>query len=120
MRETFRAIALCWLCGTLAPQAFALTPMPLLDTVWGWHATTAVDGKRMVVDAPERYTLQLLSDGTVRVRADCNHGSGRYQSNDVELRFGPIATTKRGCPAGSRGGEFLAAIAGVPGLSAAC
>ena len=62
---------------------------------------------------PERYTIELLADGAVRVRADCNRGRGRYEAADVELRFGPIAATKIGCPADSRDREFLDALARV-------
>jgi heat shock protein HslJ len=110
-----RATAIAWLfMVALAPGASALTPMPLVDTVWAWHATTGADGgPTSSVASPERYTLRLAADGSVRVRADCNRGSGRYEANDVELSFGPIATTKMGCPAGSRGSEFLDALARV-------
>lgn len=43
------------------------------------------------------------------VRADCNRGSGTWQSPAGQrLTFGPIATTKMGCPPGSLGDQFLA------------
>ena len=90
-----------------------LTPLPLIDTVWVWHATVREDGTRDVVGSPERYTIRLLSDGGMRVRADCNRGGGRYEATDVDLRFGPIATTKMGCPPGSRDGDFLEALSRV-------
>jgi heat shock protein HslJ len=111
MRAWMRLLAFALLCcPSAARDANALMPMPLLDTVWSWHSTTAADGSRTPVASPEKYTLQLLRDGTARVRADCNRGGGAYRSNDVELRFDRIATTKRGCAAGSRGREFLAAL----------
>lgn len=97
-------------CPPMARDAVALMPMPLFETVWSWHSTIAADRSRTPVASPERYTVQLLRDGTVRVRADCNRGSGAYRSSDVELRFERIAMTKRGCPAGSRDREFLAAL----------
>ena len=95
----------------VADAARALSPFPLTETVWAWHSTGGGDNGAAALASPERYTFQLLGDGTVRVRADCNRGGGRYEANDVELRFGPIATTKKGCPAGSRGREFLDALA---------
>ena len=107
-------VVIAALLGLVSAQdAFALTPMPLFETVWSWHSTDAAGGSRTSVSAPERYTVQLLADGTARVRADCNRGAGSYRSNDVELRFEGIAMTKRGCPPGSRDGEFLAALARV-------
>ena len=98
--------------ATFAEQGIALTPLPLVDTVWAWHSTT-VGGQRSAVASPERYTLRLGADGAARVRADCNRGTGRYEVNDVELRFGAIATTKVGCPNGSRGREFVDTLARV-------
>lgn len=99
--------------AAFAGLAAGLTPFPLTNTVWAWHASVGDDGARAIVSSPQRYTIQLLPDGTVRVRADCNPGGGRYEGNDVELRFGPIATTKKGCPVGSRDREFLEALARV-------
>lgn len=93
--------------------AAALSPFPLIGTVWAWHASARDGGVRAGVAAPDRYTIELSPDGSVRVRADCNRGGARYEANDVELRFGPIATTKTGCPAGSRDREFLDALAKV-------
>ena len=114
MHAWIRLLALAVACGApAAKDALALMPMPLLETVWSWHSTSADDGKRSVVASPERYTLQLLRDGTARVRADCNRGSAAYRSNDVELRFDRITVTKRGCPAGSRGNDFVAGLARV-------
>jgi heat shock protein HslJ len=99
--------------AVFAGVAAGLTPFPLTNTVWAWHATIGDDGARAPVSSPQRYTIQLLPDGTVRVRADCNPGGGRYEATDVDLRFGPIKTTKKGCPAGSRDREFLEALSRV-------
>ena len=99
--------------AAFANLAAGLTPFPLVDTVWAWHASVDDNSVRSTVDSPQRYTIQLLPDGSVRVRADCNLGGGRYEANDVELRLGPIATTKKGCPAGSQGRAFLEALSRV-------
>lgn len=114
MRSLLRAV--CALVVVLGSAiAHALTPMPLRDTVWALQSMLGADGTRSNIATPERYTLQLADDGTVRVRADCNRGSGRYEANDVELRFAPIATTKMGCGAGSRGEAFVQALARADG-----
>lgn len=113
MRAWMHVAALVFVvcCPPIARDAEALMPMPLTDTVWSWRSTAAANGSVTPVSTPDLYTVQLVSDGTVRVRADCNRGAGTYRSNDVELRFECIGTTKRGCPAGSRGAEFVAALA---------
>ena len=98
-----------------ADVAAALSPFPLIGTVWAWYATTESSGERARVASPERYTIELLPDGALRVRADCNRGAGRYTAADVDVRFSPIATTKIGCPAGSRDREFLEGLASVDG-----
>ena len=109
IRTLLTALGLALLFVT--PSAPALSPFPLIETVWAWHPAGGGDSRPADVASPDRYTFQLLGDGSVRVKADCNRGGGRYEANDVELRFGPIATTKKGCPAGSRGREFLDALA---------
>ena len=104
------AVLLAATCAAWSDGVAALSPFPLLGTIWAWHAMAVDGGVRTPIEAPERYTIELLPDGDARVRADCNRGRGRYQANDVELRFGPIATTKIGCPAGSRDRAFLDAL----------
>lgn len=99
---------------TFATVSTPLSPFPLVGTVWAWRATGG-DGTRGGGASPDRYTIELLPDGAARVRADCNRGGGTYTANDVDLRFGPIATTKRGCAQGSRDREFLEALAKVEG-----
>lgn len=104
------ATALAVLAAASSGGVAALTPFPLIGTVWAWHAMALDGGTRTPIEAPDRYTIELLPDGAARVRADCNRGQGRYEANDVDLRFGAIATTKIGCPAGSRDRAFLAAL----------
>ena len=103
------AVVVAAICAASSGGVAALTPFPLLGTVWAWQAV--VDGDaRTPIEAPERYTIELRPEGDARVRADCNRGRGRYEANDVDLRFGPIATTKIGCPSGSRDRAFLEAL----------
>ena len=97
--------------------ASALSPMPLVGTVWEWERAGAAASGRAAIDerSRRRYTLELAPGGALRVQADCNHGSGRYEHDGDQLRLGPIATTKKGCPAGSLGTEFVRRLAGVDG-----
>jgi heat shock protein HslJ len=47
-------------------------------------------------------TIQLGADGSVTIDTGCNSGGGRVTVDGQTLRFGDIATTKRGC-AGAAG-----------------
>ena len=79
----------------------------LIGNVWSWQQSD-IGGQRVDIDGPERYTIEFQSDGTVRVRADCNRGAGRYaEAANGALSLSSIATTKMGCPGGSKGSEFV-------------
>jgi len=64
-------------------------------------------GLLVVAAAPERYTLSFQAGGRVNVRADCNRGSGGYEVDSAQMKFGAIALTKMACPAGSQDADFL-------------
>ena len=60
-----------------------------------------MNGEHVDVDDPNKYTLQLLPDGTVRIRADCNRGFGTYAMTGREISFSKTAYTRAACPPGS-------------------
>ena len=92
----------------VAGAASALTPLPLVGTVWLWSPPDDVDAAR-------RYSLELRDDGTMQVQADCNRGKGRYEHRDDTLRLGPVAATKQACGGPSRGDEFVRRLAAIDG-----
>jgi heat shock protein HslJ len=75
-------------------------------TVWMWEETTTPTGVTSV-DQPEKYTLELLSDGQFRLTADCNSGSGSYtlEEGNISLEIGPM--TRAECGPDSLDDEFL-------------
>ena len=85
----------------------------LTGTVWTWQGTQTSDGRKVVPDAPERYTLEFQPGGRVNVRVDCNRGSTSYLLTGGALTFGPLALTKMACPPGSRDAEFARDLATV-------
>ena len=91
----------------MAPAGDAL----LTNTVWTWQGTQFANGARIAPATPERYAIEFQPGGMVKVRADCNRGSGSYLLNAGQLTFGPIALTKMMCPPGSSDGEFLKGLA---------
>ena len=55
------------------------------------------------------FTLELATDGSMTLRADCNHGRGTWSSDSAgRLTFGPIAATRALCPPGSLHDRYLA------------
>jgi heat shock protein HslJ len=80
----------------------------LVDTVWQWQAyRDQAELNDIEVIEPERYTLQLLSDGTYTLKADCNNGRGEYalEGSALTLETGPM--TRAACGPESQDAEFL-------------
>jgi len=80
----------------------------LTGRTWSWQRTTYADGRSVVPDAPERYTIEFMGDGRAQLRADCNRGGTRYDAGAHRaLSLAPAALTKMGCPRGSKDVEFV-------------
>ncbi len=47
---------------------------------------------------PDHYTLKLLPDGKVSIRADCNLGGGVYTLRGNEISIEITHTTRAACP----------------------
>ena len=109
----------------LASIAACTTPMTmpwderkpaLTGSMWRWTETLMSDGTHIRPAAPERYSLEFLPDGATRVRADCNTGSGRYETAaDRKLTLGRLAVTQAACLPGSLGDAYLKGLANVSG-----
>ncbi len=84
---------------------------PLVGTVWQLERIQMMDDTELRPDDPPRYTLALGADGSAAVRADCNRGHGRHQIDGVQLRIGPLATTRMMCPPGSLGDRYAQLLA---------
>ncbi len=86
----------------------------LAGTEWRLVRIVSVDDRVDVPDDPSRYTLTFGTDGSVKVRADCNMGRGSWRSASAgELRFGPMAATRAECPPGSLYDRYMAQFAWV-------
>jgi heat shock protein HslJ len=80
----------------------------IVGVVWRWVKFLGGDGTTIIVDDPEKYTLELLPDGMVRIEADCNSASGTYTldaAGGLTLELGP--TTLAECGPGSLYDEYL-------------
>ena len=83
-----------------------VAPSPL-SGVWQLHRFEYMSGKTVNVDQPDRYTLEFLSDGKVRVKADCNSGTGTYTVSGDRLAIENVGLTKMACAAGSPSDQFV-------------
>ena len=92
----------------------------LYDVAWQWTELHEIaPASPSVVADPENSTARFGSDGTVGLKADCNSGSGSYQSDGSRLAFGPMAITVALCVPGSLsdqllklGGDAVSAVGG--------
>lgn len=81
----------------------------LAGSNWRLVKIQSMDDTELVPDDAAKYTLDFDADGRAALRADCNRGSGSWQSPAPgQLRFGPIAATRAMCPPGSISDRYLA------------
>ena len=101
--------------AAVAAAASAATPERTLGAFdWRWEWTEYADRTRTVSEDPARYIVRFGERNALRVRADCNSGSGRHvERDDGSMTLSRIATTKKGCGKGSQDREFLKNLADV-------
>jgi heat shock protein HslJ len=110
------ALASIGACTTPVTMPWDERKPALTGSVWRWTETLMSDDTRIRPAAPERYSLEFLPDGATRVRADCNTGSGRYETAaDRQLTLGRLAVTQAACLPGSLGDAYLKGLANVSG-----
>jgi len=91
--------------GPTSGQPATITGVPWRLVVIQWadgHATRPAD--------PDGYVFELGADGRVSGKADCNRMMGTYTLDASTLHFGPLATTRMACPAGSLAPDWLRAL----------
>jgi heat shock protein HslJ len=87
-------------------------PADVVGKIWQWESWTS-PVETFDVATPERYTLQLMPDGSVHARFDCNRGGGPYTIGEGRLAFGPLRSTRMACPPDTLGNRFSAELARV-------
>ena len=96
-----------------APAGVAVTGATSPLGAWRWEGQLAND--KLVIDQPERYTLEIQPGGKALVRADCNRGSAAYKLDGRSLSFKIGLLTRADCPAGSLADRFVKALESVVG-----
>ena len=119
-------LAACTAAPNRAAEMLPLQPIMIPPTIssedagsltgraWAWQETRFDDGRTVVPDAPERYTVEFAGDGRAALRADCNRGGANYTAGPGRaLTLAPAAMTKMGCPRDSKDSQFLRQLSGV-------
>jgi heat shock protein HslJ len=86
----------------------AASKVEVVGVVWRWVKFLGGDDTTIVVDEPDKYTLELLSDGQVSIQADCNQARGTYTldvPSGLTMELGP--TTLAECEPGSLYDRYL-------------
>ncbi len=94
------ALVSCHSMGELPPaqQAREGQKSGIIGVVWKLVQIQERNGRTTSIYEPEKYTLELLPDGKVRIRADCNRGFGSYTMKGREISFHKTAYTRAACP----------------------
>ncbi len=85
----------------------------LTGVIWNWAGSTSASGEVTTVTFPDRYTMEFLPGNRVRLRADCNTGTGIYTPDGQALSLQVGEMTKTECHPQSRASMFLQQIASV-------
>jgi heat shock protein HslJ len=83
---------------------------------WKWVEFSDPAEGSQTIDNPEQYTVEFLTDGQVKIKADCNHASGTYTtegsantpSGSISIVLGPM--TLAHCGPDSLSDQFIAAL----------
>jgi heat shock protein HslJ len=82
----------------------------IMGVIWMWEGLTSSTGESLTVDNPEQYEFMLLPTGTVRVKADCNNGSGTYWTEGSSISIEVLTLTRAACAPDSLSDEFVQAL----------
>ncbi len=85
--------------GTRLLELIELKPFPLIGPTWALGVYN--NGKQALVSAlrDTGITLQLADDGKFSGSAGCNRYFGTFEQTGDGIAFGPVASTRRACPA---------------------
>jgi heat shock protein HslJ len=85
----------------MGEEVIGSTNPMLIGTAWRWQQSIYNNDTKAMPPIPENYTLKLLPDGKVSIRADCNLGGGIYKLEGERISIQITHTTRAACPPGS-------------------
>jgi uncharacterized protein YraI/heat shock protein HslJ len=92
---------------TATPTLSFVAPQDLVGKVWQWLRLESSDGTTQSVDAPSKYTLEFLPDGTLQGLADCNTMGGTYSVNNASMSLQVTQLTLMACPPDSLADQYV-------------
>jgi heat shock protein HslJ len=106
-----RALIALAIAATVVLAACSGTSSSLTGKTWQLTAMTkrVAANQGVVPEADQaKYTIEFMSDGNYRAKADCNQTSGTYTTtSDGGLTIEPGPTTLVACPAGSLSDQYI-------------
>jgi heat shock protein HslJ len=94
-----------------AGQTVETAAIAITGTLWKLQSFQRSGGTSVPVSDPERFTLELLSNGRMSVRADCNRCASSYSLSGETLAVGPnAACTRAACLSAPFDQEYVTAL----------
>ena len=79
----------------------------IVGRVWKWQHSRYNNDTESVPSNPDQYTFELLPDGNIGVRADCNRAGGTYRIENQQITIEITHSTMAACPPDSLEQAFL-------------
>ena len=94
--------------GSAPPAALSVT-----NTLWKLQSFQPSGSASIPVSNPERFTMELQTDGRMSVRADCNRCATGYSISGETLTVGPnAACTRAACASAPFDQQYVSALIG--------
>ena len=90
-------LTLTTLVGACAQTPEAGKSLPITDITW---QLIRVDGQEIAQVGTEPANLRLTHEGRAEGYGGCNRFFGQYRQTGDEIKFMPLASTRRACPTG--------------------
>jgi len=99
------ALGMAGCAGTSGNAGRIRAPDAVVGKLWQWEAmVTPVE--KLDVPTPDRYAFELLPDGRLAARLDCNRGFGTYKLGEGTIALTLAGSTRAACPPASLDGRF--------------
>jgi heat shock protein HslJ len=69
----------------------------LISKQWVWVAALYNDGREILPQGPQAFTLSFGTDGTFSATTDCNQMGGTYRVDGDQITFSDMLATKMFC-----------------------